>query len=273
MLLPQRPRDLLRDQSRAVAPRRKHAAQDGSPAGSVCSGTSPRAVAPRRRLVIAAFLGSSRPHGRSSTVHVRDYARSHASRRQTPTRGRSPLVRAASACSATRARWRHLGAGLPEHGEDRSRRVSDRPCDLADRTPRSPHSPELPTELVRHAGRPSLASATPPRFVMVLHWPLNPPPLSLPARTCSKMSFRLVQELAADGVHVAVACRVLRVSTSGYFDWRGRPPSARAVADAELRAQIIEIHTCLEARTVLRVSSRSCGSVATCAATASGSHG
>ena len=36
------------------------------------------------------------------------------------------------------------------------------------------------------------------------------------------MSFRLVQELAADGVRVAVACRVLRVSTSGYYEWRGR---------------------------------------------------
>ena len=56
------------------------------------------------------------------------------------------------------------------------------------------------------------------------------------------MSFRLVQELAADGVHVAVACRVLGVSTSGYFEWRGRPPSARALADAELGAQIVEIH-------------------------------
>jgi len=56
------------------------------------------------------------------------------------------------------------------------------------------------------------------------------------------MRFRLVQELAADGVHVAVACRVLRVSTSGYFEWRGRPPSARTLADAELSAQIVEIH-------------------------------
>jgi transposase InsO family protein len=56
------------------------------------------------------------------------------------------------------------------------------------------------------------------------------------------MSFRLVRELAADGVHVAVACRVLRVSTSGYYEWRERPPSARAVADEALRAQIVEIH-------------------------------
>jgi hypothetical protein len=31
------------------------------------------------------------------------------------------------------------------------------------------------------------------------------------------MSYRLVQELAADGMHVAVACRVLRVSPSGFL--------------------------------------------------------
>ena len=52
------------------------------------------------------------------------------------------------------------------------------------------------------------------------------------------MRFRLVQELAADGMHVAVACRVLRVSTSGYYERVMRAPSARAVADAALRAEI-----------------------------------
>lgn len=56
------------------------------------------------------------------------------------------------------------------------------------------------------------------------------------------MTFRLVQELAADGVRVAVACRVLRVSTSGYYEWRERPPSARAVADQALTTQIQTIH-------------------------------
>jgi transposase InsO family protein len=56
------------------------------------------------------------------------------------------------------------------------------------------------------------------------------------------MTYRLVRELAADGVHVAVACRVLHVSTSGYYEWRERPPSQRAVADEALRAQIVEIH-------------------------------
>ena len=56
------------------------------------------------------------------------------------------------------------------------------------------------------------------------------------------MRYRLVQELAASGVPVAVACRVLRVSPSGYYEWRDRAPSPRAVADAALSAQIIEIH-------------------------------
>ena len=56
------------------------------------------------------------------------------------------------------------------------------------------------------------------------------------------MRFRLVQELAADGVVVAVACRVLGVSTSGYYEWRGRAPSARDVADQALTEQIVAIH-------------------------------
>jgi putative transposase len=53
----------------------------------------------------------------------------------------------------------------------------------------------------------------------------------------------LVRELAADGFAVAVTCRVLGVSRSGYYDWTTRPPSARSIADAELSATIVEIHT------------------------------
>jgi putative transposase len=56
------------------------------------------------------------------------------------------------------------------------------------------------------------------------------------------MRFRLVQELAAGGILVAVACRVLRVSTSGYYEWRDRPPSQRATDDEALTVQIKEIH-------------------------------
>ena len=55
------------------------------------------------------------------------------------------------------------------------------------------------------------------------------------------MIYRLVHELATDGIDVAVACRVLRVSRSGFYEWRGRAPSARAVADAQLTATIAEI--------------------------------
>ena len=56
------------------------------------------------------------------------------------------------------------------------------------------------------------------------------------------MKNRLVHELAADGTSVAVACRVLGVSESGYYEWRDRPLSARAVVDASLSTQIVEIH-------------------------------
>ena len=42
---------------------------------------------------------------------------------------------------------------------------------------------------------------------------------------------------------MATMCRVLDVSASGYYAWQGRPPSARAQADAALLAQIRAIHT------------------------------
>ena len=38
-------------------------------------------------------------------------------------------------------------------------------------------------------------------------------------------------------------CRVLGLSPSGYYDWLGRPPSARARRDAELEARIAAIWT------------------------------
>ena len=56
------------------------------------------------------------------------------------------------------------------------------------------------------------------------------------------MSFRLVHELAADGIDVAVTCRILQVSRSGYYEWRTRGPSARDVDDAHLTQTIREVH-------------------------------
>ncbi|WP_182907518.1 IS3 family transposase, partial [Microbispora sp. H13382] len=52
----------------------------------------------------------------------------------------------------------------------------------------------------------------------------------------------LVRELADDGIPVAVACRVLNVSTSGYYDWRGRPEPPRQLRNEELTKMIHRIH-------------------------------
>ena len=41
---------------------------------------------------------------------------------------------------------------------------------------------------------------------------------------------------------IATMCRVLGVSTSGYYGWRGREPSVRAQQDALLLARIRAIH-------------------------------
>jgi putative transposase len=50
--------------------------------------------------------------------------------------------------------------------------------------------------------------------------------------------------IAAEKAHHAVAllCRVLEVSTSGYYAWTQRPPSARAEADGALTARIRAVH-------------------------------
>lgn len=56
------------------------------------------------------------------------------------------------------------------------------------------------------------------------------------------MKYRLVAELVADGYELAVACRVLGVSRSGFYEWRSRPASDRDVEDAHLGEQIRTIH-------------------------------
>ncbi|MEJ7632411.1 MAG: IS3 family transposase, partial [Rubrobacteraceae bacterium] len=41
---------------------------------------------------------------------------------------------------------------------------------------------------------------------------------------------------------VSTMCRVLKVSKSGYYGWRQRPPSARDRADAALTERIERMH-------------------------------
>ena len=52
----------------------------------------------------------------------------------------------------------------------------------------------------------------------------------------------LVRELPGDGILVAVACRVLKVSASGYYEWLGRPESPRETRNQELAKLIAAIH-------------------------------
>lgn len=48
--------------------------------------------------------------------------------------------------------------------------------------------------------------------------------------------------IASEGRSVQLACRVLGVSESGYYDWRDRAPSPRAIRQAWLTDLIREIH-------------------------------
>jgi putative transposase len=57
-----------------------------------------------------------------------------------------------------------------------------------------------------------------------------------------KVRYRLVAELADDGVPVKQAYLTLGVSRSGFYDARTRPPSTRAIRHAWLTDQIAAIH-------------------------------
>lgn len=53
--------------------------------------------------------------------------------------------------------------------------------------------------------------------------------------------YRAVEELRAD-YPVVRLCRLVEVSTSGYYGWRSRPPSARELVDRQLLVEIVDIH-------------------------------
>jgi HTH-like domain len=48
--------------------------------------------------------------------------------------------------------------------------------------------------------------------------------------------------MTTEAIPVEVACRVLDVSTSGYYAFRSRPPSARSIRHAWLTDLIVEVH-------------------------------
>ena len=55
------------------------------------------------------------------------------------------------------------------------------------------------------------------------------------------MTFGLIDAEKAN-YPITVLCLVLGVSESGFHEWRSRPPSPRAIADAALLGTIREIH-------------------------------
>lgn len=54
-------------------------------------------------------------------------------------------------------------------------------------------------------------------------------------------AYRLIEAEKAS-YPISVLCRVLKVSRSGYYDWKGRPPSKRDQESAALTQKIREVH-------------------------------
>jgi putative transposase len=57
-----------------------------------------------------------------------------------------------------------------------------------------------------------------------------------------KDRYRLVADLHGDGARVRQACYALGVSTSGYYEWKTRAPSARSIRHAWLTDLIGQVH-------------------------------
>ena len=57
-----------------------------------------------------------------------------------------------------------------------------------------------------------------------------------------KSRFAAIAVMAAEGLPVQLACRVLQVSESGFYAWRTRPPSPRAVRHTILLERIRQVH-------------------------------
>lgn len=56
------------------------------------------------------------------------------------------------------------------------------------------------------------------------------------------MTYPLVEDLAADGIPVAVACRVLGFSKQAFYRWKANPVTRRDVDDAYLINAALQVH-------------------------------
>ena len=54
--------------------------------------------------------------------------------------------------------------------------------------------------------------------------------------------YEAIQTMRGEGLPTQVACRVLEVSESGFYEWRTRPPSVRSICHAWLADLIHQIH-------------------------------
>jgi len=57
-----------------------------------------------------------------------------------------------------------------------------------------------------------------------------------------KVRFAAITTMAAEGLPIEASCRMLDVSHSGFYAWRGRAPSERAIRHAWLTDLVTEIH-------------------------------
>ena len=56
------------------------------------------------------------------------------------------------------------------------------------------------------------------------------------------MMYPLVRELAADGIPVAVTCRVLKIARQPYYRWLNRPVTDRELGQAYLANAVFDAH-------------------------------
>lgn len=70
--------------------------------------------------------------------------------------------------------------------------------------------------------------------------------------------------MADEGLPVQLAARVLGVAESGYYAWRKRPPSQRAIRHAWLTDMIRQVHAASRVPTVRGGCTPSCSWVAGC---------